>query len=49
LIGAIVGCGNTSFFNDIQTLTRYLYFDSWDHLLDFMLKQLELDISPAPT
>jgi hypothetical protein len=38
-----------TFFNDIQTLTRYLYFDSWDHLLDFMLKQLELDISPAPT
>jgi hypothetical protein len=38
-----------TFFNDIQTLTRYLYFDSWDHLLNFMLKQLELDISPAPT
>jgi hypothetical protein len=38
-----------TFFNDIQTLTRYWCFDSWDHLLDFMLKQLELDISPAPT
>lgn len=38
-----------TFFNDIQTLTRYLCFDSWDHLLDFMLRQLELDILPAPT
>lgn len=38
-----------TFFNDIQTLTRYLCFDSWDHLLDFMIRQLELDISPAPT
>ena len=32
-----------TFFNDIKTLTRYLYFESWQHLLDFMLKQLELD------
>jgi len=31
-----------TFFNDIKTLTRYLYFDSWQHLLDFMIKQLEL-------
>jgi hypothetical protein len=38
-----------TFFNDIQTLTRYLCFDSWNHLLDFMLKQLELDVAPAPT
>jgi hypothetical protein len=38
-----------TFFHDLQTLTRYLYFESWDHLLDFMLTQLELDISPAPT
>lgn len=37
------------FFNDIRTLTRYLCFDSWSHLLNFMLQQLELDISPAPT
>ena len=33
-----------TFFNDIKTLTRYLYFDSWQHLLDFMLTQLELDL-----
>ena len=32
-----------TFFNDVKTLTRYLYFDSWQHLLDFMLTQLELD------
>jgi len=38
-----------TFFNDVQTLTRYLCFASWDHLLDFMLRQLELDILPAPT
>lgn len=38
-----------TFFNDIRSLTRYLCFDSWDHLLTFMLNQLELDIPPAPT
>jgi hypothetical protein len=38
-----------TFFNDIRTLTRYLYFDSWNHLLDFMIEQLELDFPPAPT
>jgi hypothetical protein len=38
-----------TFFNDIRPLTRYLCFDSWDHLLNFMIAQLELDISPAPT
>ena len=38
-----------TFFNDIRTLTRYLCFDSWDHLLNFMIEQLELVISPAPT
>ena len=25
------------FFQDIQTLTKYLVFDSWEHLLRFML------------
>ena len=25
------------FFQDIQTLTKYLLFDSWQHLIDFML------------
>jgi hypothetical protein len=31
-----------TFFNDIRALLRYLLFDSWEHLLDFMIKQLEL-------
>lgn len=35
-----------TFFDDLRALTRYLYFDSWDHLLTFMLEGLELDISP---
>ena len=33
-----------TFFNDIKTLTRYLYFDSWQHLLDFMIEQLDLNL-----
>lgn len=35
-----------TFFNDIRTLTRYFVFTSWDHLLSFMLEQLE--IQPPP-
>lgn len=31
-----------TFFQDIRALTRYLYFESWDALLDFMIIQLEL-------
>jgi len=31
-----------TFFDDIRALTRYFIFQSWDHLLDFMLAQLEL-------
>jgi hypothetical protein len=31
-----------TFFNDIKALTRYLYFHSWQSLLDFMIQQLEL-------
>ncbi len=31
-----------TFFNDIRALTRYLFFDSWQHLLDFMIKQLRI-------
>lgn len=33
-------------FQDIQALTRYFYFNSWDALLDFMFQQLELDMPP---
>jgi hypothetical protein len=32
-----------TFFGDLRTLTHYLYFESWDHLLRFMVVQLELD------
>jgi len=31
-----------TFFNDVRTLTRYLCFRSWQHLMDFMITQLEL-------
>lgn len=31
-----------TFFHDIRALTRYLFFDSWEALLDFMITQLEL-------
>ncbi len=31
-----------TFFQDIRTLTRYLFFDSWEAMLDFMVTQLEL-------
>jgi hypothetical protein len=33
-----------TFFDDIRALTRYIYFDSWDQMLSFMAKGLELDI-----
>lgn len=35
-----------TFFQDIQALTRYLYFDTWDSLLTFMFQQLELELPP---
>ncbi len=31
-----------TFFADLRALTRYLCFDSWDALLAFMIKNLEL-------
>ena len=34
------------FFHDLQALTRDLLFDSWDHLLNFMLQGLEIAMSP---
>ena len=38
-----------TFFNDVQALTRYLYFDSWQALINFMFTRLELDTdSPSP-
>lgn len=37
-----------TFFDDLRALTRYMYFDSWDHLLTFMIEGLELDL-PSDT
>ena len=34
-----------TFFDDIRAFTRYMVFDSWDHLIDFMLQGLELQSS----
>lgn len=35
-----------TFFDDLRALTRYMYFNSWDHLLTFMIEGLELDLPP---
>jgi hypothetical protein len=35
-----------TFFDDLRALTRYLCFDSWDHLITFMIQGLELDLPP---
>jgi len=35
-----------TFFQDLQALTRYLLFESWEHLLDFMLQGLEIASPP---
>ena len=35
-----------TFFHDIQALMRYMIFDSWDHLMDFMIQGLELKLKP---
>ena len=34
-----------TFFDDIRAFTRSLVFDSWDHLIDFMLRGLDLQSS----
>ena len=31
-----------TFFDDIRALMRYMVFDSWYHLMDFMLQGLEI-------
>lgn len=35
-----------TFFDDLRALTRYIVFDSWDHLLTFMMEGLELEVPP---
>jgi hypothetical protein len=32
-----------TFFHDIQALMRYMVFDNWEHLMDFMIRGLELE------
>jgi hypothetical protein len=34
-----------TFFDDVRALTRYLYFASWEGLLDFMMRGLELELA----
>jgi hypothetical protein len=31
-----------TFFNDLRALTRYHFFESWKHLIDFMVEGLEM-------
>jgi len=31
-----------TFFDDLRALTRYMYFESWEHLMDFMIAKLKL-------
>lgn len=33
-----------TFFDDLRALTRYLYFDNWEHLLTFMFEGLDLHL-----
>ncbi|NET69427.1 MAG: ISNCY family transposase [Moorea sp. SIO1G6] len=33
----------TTFFDDLRALTRYMLFDSWEHLFAFMIDWLEID------
>ena len=35
-------------FNDINTLTSYLCFDSWGALMDFMLESFKKPPPPKP-
>ena len=37
-----------TFFDEIQALTRYMVFPSWHHLMDFMIKGLELESKLEP-
>jgi hypothetical protein len=37
-----------TFFDDIRALTRYMVFESWHHVRDFMSRGLELESKLAP-
>jgi len=32
-----------TFFDDVRALTRYMYFNSWDAMLSFMMRGLEIE------
>jgi hypothetical protein len=36
-----------TFFHDLQALTHYLHFESWQALISFMFTGLELDLDPS--
>lgn len=36
-----------TFFSDLRALTRYIYFETWDELMNFMLRGLELKLKAA--
>ena len=36
-----------TFFDDLRALTRYLVFENWERLLDFMIRELELGPPPS--
>ena len=35
-----------TFFNDLKALTRYMVFDSWQSMFEFMMEGLELEMPP---
>ena len=37
-----------TFFEDMRALTRYMVFESWYHLMDFMIQGLKLESRLAP-
>jgi hypothetical protein len=37
-----------TFFEDMRALTRYMVFESWHHLMDFMIQGLKLESRLAP-
>ena len=38
-----------TFFDDVRALTRYFYFPSWEALLRFMMRELEIGPYAKPT
>ena len=37
-----------TFFEDMRALTHYMVFESWQHLMDFMIQGLKLESRLAP-